>query len=110
MYLNSKVEQVQIPVLSRDAVLVDDGHGNGREAVGQNREAGAVLELCKACSKGGGMPVMRHRSPGEKGVLLLLQRVVAVGHADRKVIALLVGSHGVLLCLGGGVGWFPGAQ
>lgn len=60
-YLDSKVEQVQVPVLSRHTVLVDDGHGNGREAVGQDGEAGAVLELCDAGGEGGrvgGQPVM----------------------------------------------------
>lgn len=93
-YLYSKVEQVQVPVLSGDAIFVDNGHGDGREAVGQNGDAGAVLGLCDAGNERGrvGGQLVRW-VPGEERILLLLERVAAVGHADRKVIASLVGSH-----------------
>lgn len=91
-YLHCKVEQVQVPVLARHAVLVDDGHGNRREAIGQDGYSRAILRLGQLVDEARrvGHPV--RRGPGEEGVLFDIL-IAAFGHADRKVVALLVGSH-----------------
>jgi hypothetical protein len=44
-YLDSKIEEVEVPIRSRDDVFVDDGHTDGGEAVSQDGSRRAVVDL-----------------------------------------------------------------
>lgn len=46
-YLNAKVEEVQVPIGSRNHEFVYDSHADRRQTVGEDRRAGAVVDLVK---------------------------------------------------------------
>lgn len=91
-YLDGQVEQVQVPVLARYTVLVDNGHGDGRQAVGGDRDGGIVLDLGERVWDHRSAESVR-RSPLEEGILLFAERVAPVGHPQHEVIAFLVLCH-----------------
>lgn len=88
-YLDGQIEEVQVPVLARDAVLVDDRHGDGRQAVREDRDAGVVLDLGEFVVQPRSTDSVRLPSL-EKAVLLLAEGVAPLGHAQHEVIAFLV--------------------
>lgn len=87
-YLDGQIEQMQVPLATRDDVLVNEGHADRRQAVGEDRGAAAALDRGeKGDGDDAGTAGAARRAIAEKCMLL------AVGHAKDEVVALLV-RHG----------------
>ena len=84
--LDSEIEEIQVPGVARHHVFVDNGHAYGRQAVGQDRQARAVVDVGHREARR--RPLLPWR---DKGVLL----AVAIRGAALDIIDLLV-RHGSL--------------
>lgn len=100
-YLDGKVEEGHVPLVPRHDVLVDDGHADGGETVGENRDGAVILDIGERLLEAAAAAAAS-RGTTKEGILLAAVGRTAtrgrVGHTDGVVFVLFVRHGGRCRC------------